>query len=85
MISSRKKAGYRGRPKQVLMILVSFILVFFSLNSFAHKADSPRRRTKTVKQVWAKINPFKKKNTETDELKHESVSMPQYNNGENQN
>jgi hypothetical protein len=70
MIRSSKKSRYGRRLKNVLMILVSFMLVLFSLSAFP-QSDTPKRRAKTVKEVWDKINPFKKKKkkTEAEEVK----------------
>ncbi|HTD99511.1 MAG TPA: hypothetical protein VK668_09490 [Mucilaginibacter sp.] len=77
MIHSSKKSRFGRRLKNVLMILVSFLLVLFSLSAFPQN-DTPKRRAKTVKEVWDKINPFKKKKkkTETEEVKPPDPAPP---------
>jgi len=77
MIHSKKKSRFGRRLKNVLMILVSFLLVLFSLSAFP-QSDTPKRRAKTVKEVWDKINPFKKKKkkTEAEEVKPPEPAPP---------
>jgi type IV secretory pathway VirB10-like protein len=67
MVWSKKKSGYVAGTKQVLIILISLGIIGLSVNGLAYGGDSTRReppphpKPKSIKEIWKKINPFKKK------------------------
>ncbi|MDB5135819.1 MAG: hypothetical protein JWP37_2422 [Mucilaginibacter sp.] len=55
------------RTKRILIVLVILGIICLSINGLAYAGDSTRReppshpKLKSIKEIWKKINPFKKK------------------------
>lgn len=65
MIKSKKNLWQMARIRHLLMLLLSFGILFTSVNAFAatdtlRKEPPPHPKPKSLKEIWKKINPFKK-------------------------
>jgi hypothetical protein len=69
MIHFKKSAGYVKGVKYLFMLFLSAGILFSSANAYTHPDTSARRdrpqppphpKPKSIKEVWNKINPFKK-------------------------
>lgn len=82
MTGNTKKKDYKARMKHLLIILVSFGLIFFSLSAFSQndsqrKEPPPHPKHKSIKEIWNKINPFKKKKKDPSGDQDEAVKPPE--------